>query len=195
MSQIFSKKFIIIGNPGVGKTSLIKNFVEGSFLSEYKSTIGTNLYTKTLEFKSGKSEDNENNEGNEGNDITVKLVLWDIAGQVQWDLMRGAYYQGSHAVCVVGDLSSKRTFQKIEKFWVKDARETCNKSIPVILLANKNDLKAEISEEEVKELANRCNVDRVIFTSAKTSYHVEEAFIGLIKLCLDVDSLIFVDYE
>ncbi len=192
MSQIFTKKFIIIGNPGVGKTSLIKNFVEGSFLSEYKSTIGTNLYTKTLEFKSGKSEDNENNEGN---DITVKLVLWDIAGQVQWDLMRGAYYQGSHGVCVVGDLSSKRTFQKIEKFWVKDARETCNKSIPVILLANKNDLKAEISEEEVKELANRCNVDRVIFTSAKTSYHVEEAFIGLIKLCLNVDSLIFVDYE
>ena len=192
MSQIFTKKFIIIGNPGVGKTSLIKNFVEGSFLSEYKSTIGTNLYTKTLEFKSGKSEDNENNEGN---DITVKLVLWDIAGQVQWDLMRGAYYQGSHGVCVVGDLSSKRTFQKIEKFWVKDARETCNKSIPVILLANKNDLKAEISEEEVKEIANRCNVDRVIFTSAKTSYHVEEAFIGLIKLCLDVDSLIFVDYE
>ena len=192
MSQIFTKKFIIIGNPGVGKTSLIKTFVEGSFLSEYKSTIGTNLYTKTLEFKSGKSGDNENNEGN---DITVKLVLWDIAGQVQWDLMRGAYYQGSHGVCVVGDLSSKRTFQKIEKFWVKDARETCNKSIPVILLANKNDLKAEISEEEVKELANRCNVDRVIFTSAKTSYHVEEAFIGLIKLCLDVDSLIFVDYE
>jgi len=192
MSQIFTKKFIIIGNPGVGKTSLIKTFVEGSFLSEYKSTIGTNLYTKTLVFKSGKSEDNENNEGN---DVTVKLVLWDIAGQVQWDLMRGAYYQGSHGVCVVGDLSSKRTFQKIEKFWVKDARETCNKSIPVILLANKNDLKAEISEEEVKEIANRCNVDRVIFTSAKTSYHVEEAFIGLIKLCLDVDSLIFVDYE
>ena len=42
------------GPPGVGKTSLIKNFVEGSFLSEYKSTIGTNLYTKTLEFKKDK---------------------------------------------------------------------------------------------------------------------------------------------
>ncbi len=192
MAQIFNKKFIIIGNPGVGKTSLIKNFVEGSFLSEYKSTIGTNLYTKTLEFKSGKSDDNEKNENNE---ISVKLVLWDIAGQVQWDLMRGAYYQGSHGVCVVGDLSSKRTFQKIEKFWIKDARETCNESIPVILLANKNDLKAEISEEEVKELANRCKVDRVIFTSAKTSYHVEEAFIALIKLSLNVDHLIFVGYD
>ena len=186
MSQIYNYKFIVIGNPGVGKTSLIKNFVEGSFLSEYKSTIGTNLYTKTLEFKRDKSEDNEDNE------ITVKLVLWDIAGQVQWDVMRPAYYQGSHGVCVVGDISSKLTFQKIEKFWVKDARENCNESIPVILLANKNDLKAEISEEDVKELGNRCKVDRLIFTSAKTSYHVEEAFIALIKMCLKIDSLTFV---
>ncbi len=186
MSQIFNFKFIVIGSPGVGKTSLVKNFVEGSFLSEYKSTIGTNLYTKTLEFKSSKSEDNKDNE------VSVKLVLWDIAGQVQWDLMRGAYYQGSHGVCVVGDLSSKRTFQKIEKFWISDARKNCNESIPVILLANKNDLKAEISEEEVKELANRCRVDRVIFTSAKTSYHVEEAFVGLIKMCLNIDPLIYV---
>ena len=62
MSQIYNYKFIVIGNPGVGKTSLIKNFVEGSFLSEYKSTIGTNLYTKTLEFKRDKSEDNKENE-------------------------------------------------------------------------------------------------------------------------------------
>ena len=186
MSQIFNYKFIVIGSPGVGKTSLIKNFVEGSFLSEYKSTIGTNLYTKTLEFKKDKSEDNESNE------IIIKLVIWDIAGQVQWDLMRGAYYQGSHGVCVVGDLSSKRTFQKIDKFWIKDARETCNESIPIILLANKNDLKPEISEEEVKELSNRLKVDRLIFTSAKTSYHVEEAFIALIKMVLNIDSLTYV---
>ena len=186
MSQIFNYKFIVIGSPGVGKTSLIKNFVEGSFLSEYKSTIGTNLYTKTLEFKKDKSKDNEENE------IIIKLVLWDIAGQIQWDLMRPAYYQGSHGVCVVGDLSSKRTFQKIEKFWVKDARENCNESIPVILLANKNDLKPEISEEEVKELGHRCKADRIIFTSAKTSYHVQEAFIALIKMCLKIDSLTFV---
>ena len=189
MSQIFNKKFIIIGSPGVGKTSLIKNFVEGSFLSEYKSTIGTNLYTKTLEFKKDKSEDNEEKE------IIVKLVLWDIAGQDRQHVMRPAYYQGSHGVCVVGDLSSKRTFQKIEKFWVNDARENCNETIPVILLANKNDLKAEISEEEVKELGSRCQVDRVIFTSAKTSYHVEEAFIALIKMSLKNDHLIFVGYD
>jgi len=186
MSQIFNFKVIVIGSPGVGKTSLIKNFIEGSFLSEYKSTIGTNLYTKTLEFKSDKSKKNEDDE------IIVKLVIWDIAGQVQWDLMRPAYYQGSHGVCVVGDLSRKRTFQKIEKFWVKDARENCNQSIPVILLANKNDIKAEISEEEVREIAKRCQVDRVIFTSAKTSYHVQEAFIALIKMCLNIDPLIFV---
>ena len=67
MSQIFNYKFIVIGSPGVGKTSLIKNFVEGSFLSEYKSTIGTNLYTKTLEFKKDKSEDNESNESLDDN--------------------------------------------------------------------------------------------------------------------------------
>ena len=189
MPHIFNKKFIIIGSPGVGKTSLIKNFVEGSFLSEYKSTIGTNLYTKTLEFKTDKSDDTEENE------IIVKLVLWDIAGQVQWDIMRPAYYQGSHGVCVVGDLSSKRTFQKIENFWVKDARENCNETIPIILLANKNDLRAEISEEEVKELSNRCQVERVIFTSAKTSYHVEEAFIALVKMSLKKDHLIFAGYD
>ncbi|MHA1719000.1 MAG: Rab family GTPase [Promethearchaeota archaeon] len=186
MSQIFNFKFIVIGNPGVGKTSLIKNFVEGSFLSEYKSTIGTNLYTKTLEFKSQKPGNNENIE------IIVKLVLWDIAGQVQWDIMRPAYYQGSHGVIIVGDLSSKRTFQKIEKFWVNDARQNCKESIPIILLANKNDLKPEISEEEVREIANRCGIERILFTSAKNSYHVQEAFIALTKKCLNIDPLVFV---
>ena len=177
--NLYSFKITVVGEGRVGKTSLIQKFTNNSFNEDYLKTLGASFSV----YKSSINND------------AIKLIIWDIAGQVQWDILRGAYYRGSHGVCVVGDLSSKRTFQKIEKFWIKDARENCNESIPVILLANKNDLKAEISEEEVKELANRCNVKRVIFTSAKTSYHVEEAFIGLIKMCLDTDPLIFVGYN
>jgi len=178
MTQIFKLKLILIGEHAAGKTSLIKNFVEGAYSKDYRPTIGSNLFIKKLAFKNARD------------DYEFTITVWDIAGQERWTAMRHTYYRGAQGVFIVGDLTRKNTFDQIEKFWVKDFRENGSPNVPIILLANKNDLKPEISEEEVRASAARCGIDKVIFTSAKTGSYVSEGFISLIKSCAELEDII-----
>ncbi len=179
MTQIFKIKFVIIGQHAVGKTSLIKNFVEGAYTKDYRPTIGANLFIKKLAFRDSKGEDYQ-----------FTITTWDIAGQERWSSMRRTYYRGAQGAFIVGDLSRKQTFSQIESFWVQDFKENMDNDIPIICIANKNDLQTEISEEEVRALTEKMNIPKVIFTSAKTGYHVYEAFVSLIKACSGLDDLI-----
>lgn len=153
-------KIIIVGEPAVGKTSLVKKFVSGQFTKDYRSSIGTNIFIKKLNLKNiGK----------------VTIQLWDIAGQERWINMRRAYYVGAKGVLIVGDLARKNTFNQIEHFWVPDVKHYCEIA-PIVLLANKNDLKKDLSENEIINFGNRINAISTIFTSAKTGENVETAF-------------------
>jgi small GTP-binding protein len=155
-----SLKIIIVGEPGVGKTSLVKKFVSGQFAKDYRSSIGTNIFIKKINLKSiGKST----------------IQLWDIAGQERWINMRRSYYVGAKGVLIVGDLTRKNTFVQIEQFWVPDVKQYCE-SAPIVLLANKNDLDKELSEKEIITLGKKINALSIIYTSAKTGENVEKAF-------------------
>ncbi len=107
-SRKFSLKIIIIGEPAVGKTSLVKKYVSGQFTEDYRSSIGTNIFTKKIVL--------------EENTIAT-LQLWDIAGQERWIKMRGSYYSGAKGVMIVGDLTRKNSFDQIEKFWIPDEED------------------------------------------------------------------------
>lgn len=178
MTQIFKIKIILIGQHATGKTSLIKNFVEGAYTKDYRPTIGANLFIKKLAFKDSAGEDYQ-----------ITCTVWDIAGQERWSSMRRTYYRGAQGALIVGDLSRKQTFSQIDSFWIKDFKENIDSSIPIILTANKNDLEPEISEEEVRTLAKKHEIPKVIFTSAKTGYHVFEAFVAIIKACSGIEDL------
>ncbi|MHA1584151.1 MAG: Rab family GTPase [Promethearchaeota archaeon] len=178
MTQIYKLKFCLIGEYASGKTSLVKNFVEGAYSKDYRPTIGANLFIKKLGFKNSSEED-----------YNFTITCWDIAGQERWTSMRHTYYRGTQGVFVVGDLTRKNSFQQIKNFWIPDFRENTDGDIPIILLANKNDLKPEIAEEDVRQIAKSCGITKVIFTSAKTGYHTGEAFISLIKSCVGVEDL------
>lgn len=156
-------KVIIIGEAGVGKTSLVKRFVSGQFSIDYRASIGTNMFLKEVEIDS-------NNTKNK-----ISIHLWDIAGQERWIAMRHIYYEGSQAALIVGDVSRKRTFDQIVKFWHPDLMEYCG-NIPFILIANKNDLRKEILEEDVELIGKKIGALSVIFTSAKLGINVEKAF-------------------
>ncbi|MFW9940001.1 MAG: Rab family GTPase [Candidatus Thorarchaeota archaeon] len=153
-------KVIIIGEPAVGKTSLVKKFVSGQFSKDYRTSIGTNIYTKKLSLEK---------------DRDVILQLWDIAGQERWINMRHSYYSGAKGVIIVGDLTRKNTFNQIEKFWVPDINQYCSLA-PIILIANKIDLSSELNEQEINSLGTRINAKSEFFTSAKTGENVELAF-------------------
>jgi len=91
-------KIIVIGEPAVGKTSLVKKFVSGQFTKDYRSSIGTNIFTKKIILEK-KTE--------------TTLQLWDIAGQERWVNIRRSYYSGAKGVIIVGDLTRSNTFDQI----------------------------------------------------------------------------------
>jgi small GTP-binding protein len=153
-------KVIIVGEPAVGKTSLVKKFVSGQFNRDYRASIGTNIYTKIIPLADNKK---------------ITLQLWDIAGQERWINIRRSYYSGAKGIMIVGDLTRKNTFDQIEKFWVHDIMNNCS-TIPIILLANKNDLSNKLEKDEISSLGKRIKAKEILFTSAKTGDNVELAF-------------------
>ena len=156
----YTLKIIVIGEPAVGKTSLVKKFITGQFTKDYRSSIGNNIFTKDIKLE---------------NNIDIKMQLWDIAGQERWISMRSSYYAGAKRIIIVGYIIRKNTFIQIEKFWIPDVKKYCTHA-PIILLANKNDIGFELSETEINSLKKRTNSISIINTSAKTGENVEFAF-------------------
>ncbi|MFX1287232.1 MAG: Rab family GTPase [Promethearchaeota archaeon] len=158
--MVYRIKVIVIGDAGVGKTSLVKKFVSGRFTSDYRVSIGANLFVKDLILEP---------------DMDISIQIWDIAGQEKWVKMRHLYYRGAHGALIVGDLTRENTFEQLNEFWNPDLTKFCG-DIPKILVVNKMDLKPIISNEEIGKLAQDINVKATIFTSAKNGQNVEEAF-------------------
>ena len=159
--MVYHLKVIIIGDAGVGKTSLVKKFISGHFSQDYKASIGTNLYATNLSLKSGDK---------------VSIQVWDIAWQEKWIKMRHMYYRGTHGALIVGDLTRRNTFEQLADFWIPDLEKYCGE-IPKILVANKVDLDSIISNNDIEKLAQAINVKATFFTSAKNGQNVEKAFL------------------
>jgi len=158
--MVYRIKVIIIGEAGVGKTSLVKRFVSGHFTRDYRTSIGANLYIKELNLNSGNN---------------VSIQIWDIAGQEKWKKMRHLYYKGAHGALIVGDLTRRNTFEQLKEFWNQDINKYCEE-IPKILVVNKVDLDSIISNNDIEKLTHAINVKATIFTSAKNGQNVEIAF-------------------
>ena len=163
---------------------MIKNFVEGAYSKDYRPTIGSNLFIKKLAFKN-----------KEGDDFQFTITVWDIAGQERWTSMRHTYYRGAQGVFLVGDLTRKHSFKQIQDFWVDDFRTNGGPStegLPLIMIGNKQDLTPEISEDQVREIAANCGIEKILFTSAKTGAHINEAFVAMIKSCSGLEDIIHI---
>jgi len=158
--MVYRIKVIIIGEAGVGKTSLVKKFISGHFSQDYRASIGTNLFVKKIFLKSGDK---------------VSIQIWDIAGQEKWIKMRHLYYRGAHGALIVGDLTRGITFEQLSEFWNQDLKKYCG-DIPKILVVNKVDLDPIISNKDIEKLAQTINVKASIFTSAKNGQNVEKVF-------------------
>ncbi|MCK4480953.1 MAG: GTP-binding protein [Candidatus Lokiarchaeota archaeon] len=162
-------KICLLGEANVGKTSLVYRFIENKFRESYKSTLGVNLLKKDMEIE-GYGD--------------VSAQIWDLGGQESFRSLRSLYLEGANGAFVVYDMTSKKTFEKIDE-WVHDFRDA-REDAPIILIGNKSDLEKQIkiTESESREYANTNNLGMVI-TSAKTGQNVEEAFTELTKKILD----------
>ncbi|MHA2398705.1 MAG: Rab family GTPase [Promethearchaeota archaeon] len=165
-------KITLFGPGGVGKTSLLLRYIKDSFSDDLKKTIGSSFLMNDVEID-GKQ---------------VRLLLWDIGGQPQFQKLRTIYFKGSNGALGVFDLSSSQTLLKIPG-WISSIKKTVKKSIPMILLGNKSDLKRDVDREEAEDLAKRLNCE-YLETSAKTGDNVESAFESIARACLEsVDEL------
>ncbi|MFX1455015.1 MAG: GTP-binding protein [Promethearchaeota archaeon] len=160
-------KFVILGDHEVGKTSIIRRFVEKKFSEDYRATIGLNVLTHNFEFF--------------GNEIGV--TLYDLGAQKFFRRFRKVYYTGAQAAFIVFDLTKRKSFENVLN-WYQELKEfTADEEIPIVLVGNKSDLKEErqvFYQEGVKQ-ANKLSDKELIKlsyieTSALTGENIEDAF-------------------
>ncbi|UCD01007.1 MAG: GTP-binding protein [Promethearchaeota archaeon] len=166
----FVFKITILGDAAVGKTSLINQFVEGSFQEDYKPTLGANIVRKDVNF----------------DNTRVRLIMWDLAGQEKYRVVRSMYFQGCEGALLVYDVTRYHTLESINSKWLRDFKKHVKKKGAYILIGNKIDLKDQrvIPTERGKELAAKIKASHFIETSAKLGENIEEAFSLLVNQIL-----------
>ncbi|MFX1503960.1 MAG: Rab family GTPase [Promethearchaeota archaeon] len=165
---IYNFKIVVCGDPDVGKTSIILRFTDDAFARTYIPTLGVNLSEKNIII--------DNN--------LVKLIFWDIAGQIKFETMRRHFYKGAEAVVLIFDLTNRLSFESISN-WYEDVKRnitTIKDELIGFILGNKEDLmdQRKINFEESLSIANKLNLE-YIETSALTGKNVEEIFFRLAK--------------
>jgi len=153
-------KVVVVGNGAVGKSSMIQRYCKGVFTKDYKKTIGVDFLEKQL-----KLEDDD-----------VRLMLWDTAGQEEFDAITKVYYRGAQACVLAFSTTDRKSFEAIED-WKQKIEDEVGNDIPLVLVQNKIDLldDAEISKDEADELAKRLKL-RFYRTSVKEDFNVSQVF-------------------
>uniref|UniRef100_A0A7S1Z1G9 Uncharacterized protein n=1 Tax=Trieres chinensis TaxID=1514140 RepID=A0A7S1Z1G9_TRICV len=154
-------KVLLIGDSGVGKTSLLTRFADDAFTSCHLATIGVDFKIRTIDL----------------NGKTVKLQLWDTAGQERFRSLIPSYIRDSSVAVVVYDVTNRASFLNTAK-WVEDVRAERGNDVVICLVGNKTDLgndKRQISTEEGEERAKK---DGLLFMecSAKAGYNIKSLF-------------------
>ncbi|MHA1148593.1 MAG: Rab family GTPase [Promethearchaeota archaeon] len=151
---IYRFKFVITGDGAVGKTSLVRRFIENKFDKDYKSTIGLNIVSHSFELL--------------GNQITASL--WDVGGQEHFSRFRQTYYLGTQAAFIVFDLTNRKSFENVE-YWYNEIKTYGNKeNVAICLVGNKSDLKRKVKFEEGIAMADKLSeLDNSLISYVETS--------------------------
>jgi Rab family protein len=163
-------KIVLVGEVGVGKTSLLARYVKGIYLQKPESTIGVEFSTRTVQLSNG---------------VTVKAQIWDTAGQERYRAITSAHYRRAVGALLVYDITSYPTFAAAKQ-WVSNLRENAEPEIVIMLVGNKQDMtegkpeNRKVSFEEGKSFAG---LNGLLFfeTSAASAYKVKEVFEELLE--------------
>lgn len=167
MSYDYLFKCIVVGDSGVGKSSLLLQFTDKRFMHTYHITIGVEFGTKTIIVKG----------------TTIKLQIWDTAGQENFRSITRSYYRDACMVLLVYDVTNMDSFNAVAK-WLEEVRQSSN-CPRIILIGNKNDLeqKRQVTTDVAANFARKNNL-AFIETSAKSAKNVDFAFISMAEKTL-----------
>lgn len=160
-------KLLIIGDSGVGKSSLLLRFADNVFSGTYITTIGVDFKIRTVDVNGEK----------------VKLQIWDTAGQERFRTITSTYYRGTHGVVVVYDVTSGESFANVRR-WLHEIDNNCD-VVNRILVGNKNDDpdRKVVLTEDAQTFAQQMGI-QLFETSAKENLNVEEMFLAITKQVL-----------
>jgi small GTP-binding protein len=164
MNTLVQKKVCLLGDFGVGKTSLVRRFVENRFEDKYLSTIGVKISRKNLARPYGE----------------MNMLVWDLAGSNGFDIVsNSSYTQGAAGALIVCDLTRRETLLTFEEYARQIRR--MNPDIHIVFVCNKFDLTDErvISDADLSAVSSTFGDGMFFLTSAKTGEQVEESFISL----------------
>ncbi|XP_025097759.1 ras-related protein Rab-5C-like [Pomacea canaliculata] len=157
-------KLVLLGDQGVGKSSIALRFVRGEFHENHEATIGAAFLTQTVNVGQG----------------SIKLDIWDTAGQERYHSLAPMYYRGAAAAVVVYDINNANTFTRALA-WVKELRQQTTNSVLIVLAGNKADLASEHRAVPVEEGRSFAEENGLVFAevSAKTGMAVQEVFMTI----------------
>ncbi|KAH3903314.1 probable GTP-binding protein YPT7 [Saccharomycodes ludwigii] len=207
-------KVIILGDSGVGKTSLMQRYVNGKYSQQYKATIGADFLTKEVTLDDSSSHVNNSNSNNNSNNNfnndnsrtqhnnntsngskTATLQVWDTAGQERFQSLGVAFYRGADCCVLVYDVTNLKSFENI-KVWRDEfllhANVSSPETFPFVILGNKIDVdeaKKVVSARQAQDLAKGLGDIPLFFTSAKSSINVDIAFEEIARSALQQNQL------
>ncbi len=167
VTKKYALKIIVVGDPAVGKTSLIRRHATDTFEENYAPTIGTDFVLKVVNLK----------------EMEITCTIWDIGGHESFMNIRNVYYEGADGAIIIYDVTREDTFKNVRK-WYADYTKIVG-IIPTAIIGNKIDLERKVKTEVAKKLALELHA---IFyeTSAKTGENVNKAFGHLANSCFSV---------
>ena len=153
-------KLILIGNSGVGKSCILQRYMKHTFNESYKCTIGVDFLMKSLVI----------------NGQTVKLQLWDTAGQEKYKSMVSSYYRGANVALIVFDLTNHQSFEALP-LWIETFYKNGPEQKNIILIGNKKDLieLRQVTQQEAEAFSETNNM-MYFETSAKEGDNIEYVF-------------------
>jgi len=165
-----SFKLIVIGDGGVGKSSLANNGIKKIFDETYKATVGFEFFTFNVKI----------------NDKVVKLQIWDTCGQEEYRSLITNYYRNASLAIMVYAINSKATFDDID-MWLRELRRQSNPDAKIFLIGNKADLEKEreVQKEQGEEFCKINKINFFIESSAKTGLNTQNIFLKAAEILYD----------
>ena len=153
-------KLVLLGDAGVGKSSIVLRFTDDSFSDFQESTVGSAFLKKQIELEHS----------------IIRFEIWDTAGQEKYRSLAPMYYRGAHVAIVVYDITREITFN-IAKKWIKELQINGRKNIKIALVGNKVDLKDK-REVQLDCAKNFADTEKLLFfeVSAKQDINITEMF-------------------
>ncbi len=165
VKEEYKFKVVVVGDSGVGKTNLIKRFINDTFNKDSKATVGVEFLSKTYLI----------------NQEVFKIEIWDTAGQERYKSITAAYYKGAKGAMIVYDVTNQTSFDNVDN-WANEIKEKAARNINLMIVGNKTDLtdKIVVTSEVATEKAKALEIP-IMETSALDSTNVKEAFYQLLR--------------